>query len=248
MDENHDFSDDEYDYPDNEPKENWIYNMMDKDYYKPISIVKDKKAICVRKVKQPNGKYKKCKKTILRCNWCYKMLCPSPECIPQYHEKCLYCDNITCCIICEKCEVNHRYDMITENVAIGSYQASYEPFDIVINLDYPHNKVEKNKVIEYIVEKTYVIACGYEDSINQSDSLSVQKINDLLAKIENLEKDGPKKILFHCYAGVSRSATLAISYLAKYLNKSTEEVYQLIKDKRPRINPNSFFKKLLNLN
>jgi protein-tyrosine phosphatase len=264
MDEKHDFSDDEYDYPDSEPNQKWIYDMFPENY-PPITIVKDKKTICVRKIKQPNGKYKKCKNTVVTCHWCYRNICPNKECIPQYlirsyggcnskkHEKCLYCDIITCCPsgICYKCEVNHHFDMITENVAIGSYQSSYHPFDIVINLDYPHNNVEKNKIKEYYVEspyRAYVIACGYDDCPNAEDGLSLEKINELLTKIQHLEKEGPKKILFHCYAGISRSVTLAIAYLSKTLNKSTQEIYQLTKEKRPRINPNPFFKQLLDLN
>lgn len=261
MDEKYEFSDNEYDYPESEPKSQWIYETFGETYYSSISI----KSICVRKIKQPNGKYKKCKKRLINCHWCYRNLCPSKDCIPQYiirsyggmspsktHDKCLYCDNITCCPsgICYKCEVKHHYDMITDSVAIGSYQASYEPFDIVINLDYPHNKVEKNKIREYTLETpylTYIVACGYDDCLNAEDGLSLEKINDLLEKIHELEKSGPKKILFHCYAGISRSATVAIAYLAKHFNKSTKEVYQMVKEKRPRIEPNSFFKELIGL-
>jgi len=257
MDEKHDFSDNEYEFPDSEPSQKWIYDMF-RENYPPIY----KKGICIRKIKQPNGKYKKCKTNLVRCEWCYRDLCSNQECIPQYvirsyggnssfkkHEKCLYCHIITCCPtgICYKCEVNHYFDMITENVAIGSYQASYKSFDIVINLDYPHNKVEKNKIHEYYVETAYVIACGYDDCENEEDGLSIKKINKLLTKIQDLEKDGPKKILFHCYAGISRSVTLAIAYLSKNLNKSNQEVYELIKEKRPRIDPNPFFKKILDL-
>lgn len=259
--EHSEYSDNEYDYPDEEPSENWIY-LMYKNRYKPLYI----KNICVRKVKQENGKYKKCKKELFKCDYCGTRLCSSLECIPSYmvrtlggiyprkeHDKCLDCNNITCNItgICEKCEVNnHLYDMITEDVAVGSYRAllHYDKFDLVINLDYPHNKVEKDE-IKYIEDidykNTHVIKCGYEDN----DSITEEKLENLLKMISDFEeqKEKPIKILFHCYAGISRSATVAIAYLAKSKNKSVKEIYELALEKRPRINPNNYFRKLLGL-
>ena len=65
-------------------------------------------------------------------------------------------------------------------------------------------------------------------------------------KNKNTNKKGAK-ILFHCYAGISRSSTVAIAYLSRLVNKTTKEVYNMVKEKRPRIEPNPFFKQLLGL-
>lgn len=258
------FSDDEYDYPDSEPTENWIYQMYKyKDWYKPLSTELNGKCICVRKVKKGNV-YKKCKTELCRCQRCYNNICPNKECIPQYmvrnpcyttpskiHDRCLdCCENITCCPsgICRDCEKRHTYDMITDKVAIGSYQALYDPFDLVINLDYPENNVKFGEVVCEKKGDTYVIKCGYIDSI-KGGGLTYDTLKDLLNRIDDYKKESQKdpKILFHCYAGVSRSATVAIAYLAKSEKKTTNEMYKLAKEKRPRINPNESFKKILNL-
>jgi hypothetical protein len=51
--------------------------------------------------------------------------------------------------------------------------------------------------------------------------------------------------LVHCYAGISRSASIIISYLMKKYNLSYEKAYNYVKNKRPIINPNRGFKKQL---
>jgi hypothetical protein len=254
------FSDGEYEYPDREPTQTWIYQMHQK-WYTPLSIKKDGKSICVRKVEKGKA-YKKCKTELLKCCRCYNNICPNKECIPQYmvrnpsyttpakiHDKCIDCENITCCPsgICSDCEKLHTYDMITDTVAIGSYQASYDPFDLVINLDYPENNVKFGEVVCEKKEDAYVIKCGYNDI--KGGGLTSDTLKDLLNRIDDYKKESQKypKILFHCYAGVSRSATVAIAYLAKSENKTTNEMYTLAKEKRPRINPNESFKKILNL-
>ena len=195
-----DFSDNEYEEPDREPTSRWIYEIY-RDIYDPLFIfIKDERnerdekvKICVRKVKKNvhDKYYKKCKTELVQCHWCQQTICPNKDCIPQYilrsyssiypskiHDKCVEClESITCCPsgICRDCEKNHTYDMITEHVAIGSYQASYESFDLVINLDYPENNVKFGEVvhsthkIKHIKEDIkedkdiHVIKCGYND-------------------------------------------------------------------------------------
>ncbi|CAH0556480.1 unnamed protein product [Brassicogethes aeneus] len=52
--------------------------------------------------------------------------------------------------------------------------------------------------------------------------------------------------LVYCVAGVSRSASICISYLMKYHQLSLLEAYNYVKIKRPRIKPNcGFFKQLI---
>lgn len=48
-------------------------------------------------------------------------------------------------------------------------------------------------------------------------------------------------VLVHCLAGISRSPSLAIAYIMKYLRLTTDEAYKYVKDKRPTISPNFNF-------
>jgi protein-tyrosine phosphatase len=255
---NQDESDSEYDCPDEEPTQQWMYQTY-KHQYKPLYTIKDGEMFCVRKVKK-GSVYKKCNNKLFRCDCCHNSLCPSFECIPSYimrsisymvpskeHGTCTDCDRITCRFtgICINCEKNHTYDMVTEHVAIGSYQASYQPFDVVINLDYPYNKVEKNEIKHGQENTSYVIRCGYHDN----DEMQLEHIQYVVQLLTDFEKkaDKPLYLLFHCYAGVSRSVTLAIAYLTQRENKTAKEIYDKIKQVRPRVNPNPHFRKLIGL-
>lgn len=51
------------------------------------------------------------------------------------------------------------------------------------------------------------------------------------------------KVFVHCYAGVSRSATIVIAYLMKEHNLSYNAAIKFVKSKRPFINPNDGFRK-----
>lgn len=50
-----------------------------------------------------------------------------------------------------------------------------------------------------------------------------------------------KNILVHCYAGISRSASIVIAYLIMKYGISLQDVYNYVKSKRNIINPNYGF-------
>jgi dual specificity phosphatase 12 len=51
------------------------------------------------------------------------------------------------------------------------------------------------------------------------------------------------KVLVHCYAGVSRSATIVIAYLMQEHGLSFSAAIKFVKSKRPFINPNDGFRR-----
>ncbi|ELU11441.1 hypothetical protein CAPTEDRAFT_104600 [Capitella teleta] len=65
---------------------------------------------------------------------------------------------------------------------------------------------------------------------------------DIIRQVQ--QKGG--RVLVHCVAGVSRSATLCIVYLMKYSRMSLRDSYLFVKSKRPIIRPNpGFFKQMI---
>lgn len=53
------------------------------------------------------------------------------------------------------------------------------------------------------------------------------------------------KIFIHCFAGVSRSASIVIAYLMWKKRKDYKLIYSYVKDRRMSINPNNGFKVIL---
>ena len=251
-------SDTEYDCQDPEPSDWQIYRKNEKQYT-PLYITFNEKTICNRKVEQQNGKYKHCRKELFKCDWCHTDMCPSLHCIPQYmirqqfhfknnfkHDKCTDCDRITCRItgFCGVCEKNHPYDMVAEHVAIGNINSPYDKFDLVVNLSYPQNGVKQDEIKHGMENKSYVIRCGFT---KDKDGLTPEKLENVLQIISDIKKEKTLNILFHCYEGVSRSATVAISYLSKQDGKTVDETYNLVKQKHPRTQLSSHFRKLIGL-
>ena len=54
-----------------------------------------------------------------------------------------------------------------------------------------------------------------------------------------------KRVLVHCHAGVSRSSTIILYYMMKYLNYSLKDAFDVCFKKRPIVRPNEGFAKTL---
>jgi protein-tyrosine phosphatase len=72
------------------------------------------------------------------------------------------------------------------------------------------------------------------------------KLNSCFKFIDTALKN-KKNVLIHCYAGISRSAAVLISYLMTRYRLRYKDAYKIVKKYRNIINPNDNFKNQLKL-
>ena len=134
-----------------------------------------------------------------------------------------------------KCD--NYFDKIIENIHIGDLMSTqvkqFKNFDCVINVSLEDYKVAPN--VNYLKL----------DILDTPDSNIIpicEKAYKFL--LDNQEK----KILIHCVAGRSRSASIMIYYMMKTCNMTFKQAYDYVKNKRPCIKLNDgFYQQLSNL-
>jgi protein-tyrosine phosphatase len=72
---------------------------------------------------------------------------------------------------------------------------------------------------------------------------SSQQLYELLPSIHSFIHD--QKVFVHCVQGISRSASIVLSYLIKYHNMTLRQAFEHVKLKRSEINPNDGFIQML---
>ena len=83
--------------------------------------------------------------------------------------------------------------------------------------------------------------------INDEAKKHIEQYFDEAHKFIDDALEKQEKVLVHCYAGISRSATIVISYLMKKNKISYEKAYEMVKKSRSCISPNfSFYVALKN--
>lgn len=141
-----------------------------------------------------------------------------------------------------------HFNMITDRIAIGDYTTPYNNFDVVFNFNYPYNGAKLGTIdteIDYCngsIQKT-VYKIGLLDTTVYNDTLLTIFTNLIPYLVESKDK----KILFHCYAGISRSSTAAILYLILTTPMSLDEIYKLLESKRSHVNPNPTFRRIIDI-
>lgn len=74
----------------------------------------------------------------------------------------------------------------------------------------------------------------------KKDSISIHYLNQFFFFTERARKTGGK-VLVHCQAGVSRSATITISYILRKTKLNAYDAYKFVKSKRDVVSPNLNF-------
>jgi protein-tyrosine phosphatase len=135
------------------------------------------------------------------------------------------------------------YHMITNTIAIGDHTSSYEPFDVIFNFNYPQNGATLGKIHTTETSEKIIYLIGLLDTT----IYTIQLLYIFMELGPYLAKSKGKRILFHCYAGISRSSTAAIIYFMMTTYLSLDAIFRLLLDKRPFINPNPAFRHILHI-
>jgi len=140
----------------------------------------------------------------------------------------------------------------------------------MISKENPSNSFETHTVIDYLfitglygaLDKAYLIKIGIQHIINITKTADNEYPNDFT--YHNICVDDEKSsdlsqyfdettiiidkaikakegVLVHCMAGISRSSTMVIAYLIRYLQMSLMDAYWHVKTRRHCISPNEGF-------
>jgi protein-tyrosine phosphatase len=178
------------------------------------------------------------------CKDCYKNLCikcmeKDINFVVRKHNVCLECHDNICCYknICYKCDIL-PYHMITENIGLGSSSSSYNDFDVILNVNFPENNTKENDITVQKINNKTIIHVGLLDNVN-NDKIALDFLKKIIPVIYKLYND--KNILFHCFAGISRSSMFVVAYLSYSLKITIQEAHDMVKSKRRFIEINSGF-------
>ena len=137
----------------------------------------------------------------------------------------------------EELGISYNIDKITDKIFLGSIKGA---------TDYDYFEKEKiNSVLSMIDEP---LSYPKEKNINHK----LINIGDIYS--ENISKyfkeciefiENADKIYVHCACGVSRSASIVISYLMWKTHSNFDNTYFFVKKKRPEIDPNNGFRRQL---
>lgn len=133
-----------------------------------------------------------------------------------------------------------NYNWITDDIAIGGMVSEAEelPFDAILSLvpDAPPS-VRDLALSERIEYRWHSIIDGY--SFEENDEI-VRRFNAAAEQLDRWLASG-KRVLVHCVAGVSRSATAVVWYLVRFRGMTWEEATALVRAYRLNARPNIRF-------
>jgi len=143
---------------------------------------------------------------------------------------------------------NPCYDWITPNMAIGDYDSDYSAFDIIYDLNFQGECVALGNSLRHHDIRTVthhaqkqITQIAIYDQPSEKEFMK-QVLHSIIPILVQRVKQLPTlKILFHCYAGVSRSASLGIAYMALMESRPYDVALQRVQEMRSQVNPNAGF-------
>lgn len=77
--------------------------------------------------------------------------------------------------------------------------------------------------------------------LRDTSSERITKYFDDISELIDKELNNGNTVLVHCFAGISRSATIVIAYIMKKYRWTYSKAYIFVKTKRPIVDPNFGF-------
>ena len=135
----------------------------------------------------------------------------------------------------------NKLDEIIDNLWLGNYSSS---------IDIPNLKNKGIKkilsVMEHFEGRPEYDIKDFKHKCLDIEDMSRQNIIQYFGECLNFIK-GEEKILIHCKAGASRSATIVIAYLMWIKKWKFEQALKYVQEKRPIVGPNEGFLKQLEM-
>jgi protein-tyrosine phosphatase len=117
-----------------------------------------------------------------------------------------------------------------------------------MNFDQLHLQQFNIKYILRVLSHAQLPMCNNIDGIEYFDVIcddtpcaKIGSLFELTHDFIDKSKSVGSNVLVHCYAGISRSATIVISYLMKTYNMTYVDAFSIVKSKRSIIDPNFGF-------
>lgn len=122
----------------------------------------------------------------------------------------------------------HSFDWILPTIALGDWTSSYQPFDFIINVNYPYHSTVDGTIERTVHEKKVIYTVGLSDPATQ-----VNLVEELIRQLRKDWKISKRKnFLFHCYDGREKSTGIMIAFLLQTFKMSLSEILDKILIKR----------------
>jgi len=129
---------------------------------------------------------------------------------------------------------------ITDSIYLGSV-GSTDP-EVLKHYKITH-VINAAKEIDYHNKQIIIVRLNMDDVPEENLFRVLEPSRIVIKRI--LESDPRNRVLVHCMAGVSRSASVVIYFLMKEKGLTFQQALDMVERKRPVVNPNIGFTKTL---
>ena len=154
---------------------------------------------------------------------------------------------IDVCVACFRVEIARRKttgpppifrpDYIDLNIYLGGYRCATD-LNTLVSLNITRIIICGSGLKQCFPEQVNYLQFEIEDEVDQDLRCHFQEAYDFISTAKD-------NVLVHCHAGISRSATIVLSYLMRHKSITFAEASEFLATKRKCIRPNSGFVKQL---